>query len=72
MLTEEQKRYVQSIAHGPAFDAFANDVIDDLDAAILAIQSIEKAESRVQEETCRVRATQAITDAMAKFREVMS
>ena len=71
MLTEEQKRYVQSIAHGPAFDAFANDVLNDLAAALLAILSIEKAESRVQEETCRVRATQAINDAMRKFREVL-
>ena len=56
-LTEKQKREMQSIAQNPAFDVFAHEVLNDMGSALLAILSIEKTESRVQEETCRVRAT---------------
>jgi hypothetical protein len=71
MLTEEHKQSLKGLSETcPAFDVFSHEILNDLGAALLAILSIENAESRVQEETLRARATQAISDAMRRFREV--
>jgi hypothetical protein len=70
MSTDNQNKTMQDISELPAFDVWSHSVMNDLASALMAILSIDKAESRTQEETCRTRATQAINDAMKKFRDL--
>ena len=71
-MTESEKQTMQGIAEiTPAFDKFSHEVLNDLGAALLALLSIEKAETKTQEEMLRARATQAVNDAMRRFREIL-